>query len=150
MRPEQIGHVTVLKGEKAIQRYGEAGANGVVEITTKDGPAPEGASFQKVFTKTEQMPAFPGGTDAWRQHLMRNLQYPVKAQENGTQGAVKVQFIVDTEGNISNVTALNDPGDGLAQEAIRIIKTGPRWEPAVQNGKKVVARTVQSITFRLE
>lgn len=150
MRPEQIGHVIVLRGEKAIQRYGEAGANGVVEITTKDGPAPASASFERVFTKAEQMPAFPGGSDGWRRYLQRNLQYPAQALDKGTQGAVQVQFIVDMEGNISDVKALNDPGDGLAQEAVRIIKSGPRWEPAVQNGHKVVARTVQTITFRLE
>jgi TonB family protein len=147
-----IDQATVLTGEEAIQRYGAAGANGVIELTTKEGPpAPAPAtSFTKVFTKVEQMPAFPGGRAAWLRHLERTLQYPAQAQEKGTQGAVQVQFIVDLEGNLSDIKALNDPGDGLAQEAVRIIKTGPRWEPAVQNGRKVVARTVQTITFKLE
>ena len=63
---------------------------------------------------------------------------------------MRVQFIVDKEGNISDVQALNDPGEGLAGEAVRIIKKGPKWKPAEQNGRKVIYRNIQSITFRLE
>lgn len=106
--------------------------------------------YDKVFTKVENPAEFPGGPDAWRRYLERNLQYPEQAQENGTQGVVRVQFIVDKEGNISEVQALNDPGDGLAEEAVRIIKRGPKWTPAEQNGRKVIYRHIQAITFRLE
>jgi TonB family protein len=144
--PDDIASVNVLKGENAVAKYGAEASDGAIEIVTKS----YAAANDKLFVKTEQMPAFPGGSDSWRRHLERNLQYPNKAQENGTMGAVKVQFVVDTEGNISDVKAVNDPGDGLAEEAVRIIKTGPKWEPAVQNGHKVTARTFQTITFRLE
>jgi protein TonB len=106
--------------------------------------------YDKVFTKVENPAEFPGGADAWRRYLERNLNYPESAQENGTQGVVKVQFVVDKEGNISEVQSLNDPGDGLAEEAVRIIKKGPKWKPAEQNGRKVIYRHIQSITFRLE
>lgn len=106
--------------------------------------------YDKVFTKVENPAEFPGGQDAWRRYLERNLQYPDAAQENGTQGVVRVQFVVDREGNISEVTALNNPGDGLAEEAVRIIKKGPKWKPAEQNGRKVIYRHIQAITFRLE
>jgi protein TonB len=106
--------------------------------------------YDKVFTKVENPAEFPGGPDAWRRYLERNLQYPDNAQENGTQGVVRVQFIVDKEGNISEVQALNDPGDNLAEEAVRIIKKGPKWTPAEQNGRKVIYRHIQAITFRLE
>jgi protein TonB len=57
---------------------------------------------------------------------------------------------VDREGNISEVQSLNDPGDGLAEEAVRIIKKGPKWKPAEQNGRKVIYRHIQAVTFRLE
>jgi protein TonB len=106
--------------------------------------------YDKVFTKVENPAEFPGGADAWRRYLERNLNYPESAQENGTQGVVKVQCVVDKEGNISEVQSLNDPGDGLAEEAVRIIKKGPKWKPAEQNGRKVIYRHIQSITFRLE
>lgn len=106
--------------------------------------------YDKVFTKVENPAEFPGGQSEWTRYLQKNLRYPDEAIDNGTQGVVRVQFIVDKEGNISEVTALNNPGDGLAEEAVRIIKRGPKWKPAEQNGRKVVYRHIQAITFRLE
>jgi len=104
---------------------------------------------RKVFTKVENPAEFPGGSGEWTRYLQKNLHYPDQAIENGTQDVVRVQFIVDTDGNISEVQALNDPGDGLAEEAVRIIKKGPRWRPGEQNGRKVICRHMQAITFRL-
>jgi len=106
--------------------------------------------YEKVFTKVENPAEFPGGQSEWTRYLNKNLRYPDDAIDNGTQGVVRVQFIVDKEGNISEVQALNDPGDGLADEAVRIIKKGPKWRPAEQNGRKVIYRHIQSITFKLE
>lgn len=106
--------------------------------------------YDKIFTKVENEAEFPGGPEAWKRYLERNMNYPESAMENGTQGVVRVQFIVDKEGNISEVQAVNSPGDGLAEEAVRIIKRGPKWKPAEQNGRKVISRKIQSITFRLE
>ncbi|HSC53948.1 MAG TPA: TonB family protein [Phnomibacter sp.] len=125
-------------------------ANGPKEIVVVGYGKTQAPKNDKVFTATEQAPLFPGGHEAWRKYLERNISYPYQAQNNGTQGAVNVQFTVDTEGNISDVKALNDPGNGLAEEAVRLIKKGPNWVPAEQNGKKVAARTTQLITFRLE
>jgi protein TonB len=106
--------------------------------------------YEKVFTKVENPAEFPGGTGEWARYLQKNLRYPDGAIDNGTQGVVRVQFIVDKEGNISEVQSLNDPGDGLAEEAVRIIKKGPKWKPAEQNGRKVIYRHIQAVTFRLE
>lgn len=140
--PDQIGSINVLKDGTAVAKYGAEAENGVIEIYSKASGA--------VFSETETPPSFPGNYDSWRKHLERNLQYPKDAQDKGIQGKVVVQFVVDTEGNLSDIYAMNDPGGGLAQEAVRIIKSGPKWVPAVQNGQKVVARTSQTITFRLE
>lgn len=106
--------------------------------------------YNKVFTKVENPAEFPGGQGEWTRYLQKNLRYPDNAIDNGTQGVVRVQFVVDREGNISEVQALNDPGDGLSDEAVRIIKKGPKWKPAEQNGRKVIYRHIQAITFRLE
>jgi protein TonB len=122
-----------------------------VEKGTGDAVAPKDTEdYDKIFTKVENPAEFPGGLDGWRRYLERNLNYPESAQDNGTQGVVRVQFIVDRDGNISEVQSLNDPGDGLADEAVRIIKKGPKWKPAEQNGRKVVYRHIQSITFQLQ
>lgn len=94
---------------------------------------------------------FPGGPDAWRRFLEKNLNTETPI-ENGAAPArytVIVSFIVDKEGNISEVKAENDPGYGTAAEAIRVIKRGPKWQPAVQNGRNVVYRQRQSITFEV-
>lgn len=112
--------------------------------------APQKEDWETVFVKVEMEAQFPGGADAWRRYLERNMRYPESAQDNGTQGMVKVQFLIDREGNISEVQALNNPGDGIAEEAVRIIASGPKWIPAEQNNRKVKYRQVQSISFRLE
>ena len=62
---------------------------------------------------------------------------------------VTVSFLVDKNGNISQVQALNDPGYGCAQEAVRVIQKGPKWTPAIQNGRNVIYRQKQSITFQV-
>ena len=103
------------------------------------------STFKKVETPAE----FPGGPKGWRKYLEQNLEYPKKAYKKKIQGAVRVQFIVKPDGTVSEVQALNDPGGGLAEEAVRIIESGPKWKPATQNGKKVIYRHIQSITFKL-
>jgi periplasmic protein TonB len=105
--------------------------------------------YDITFTKVEDPATFPGGMDGWRRHLERNLHYPEAAIDNETQGVVKVQMVVDKFGKITEVVALNDPGNGLAEEAVRVIKQGPNWVPAEQNGVKVAYRFVQAITFQM-
>lgn len=102
-----------------------------------------------IFTKVDKPAAFEGGAEGWTKYLMENLRYPNKAIRKNIQGIVRIQFVVDREGNVKEVAALNDPGGGLAEEALRIIKNGPRWVPAEQNGRKVIYRHIQAITFRL-
>jgi TonB family protein len=104
----------------------------------------------KVFTKVDKPAEFPGGQEGWRAHLEKNLRYPKKAVRRQTQGVVRVQFVVDTTGLVKDVVAMNDPGDGLAEEAVRVIETGGRWVPAEQKGKKVIYRHIQAITFLLQ
>jgi len=94
--------------------------------------------------------SFPGGVKEWIRYLQKNLRYPEEAIESGAGGSITVQFIVDREGNISEVKALTDLGYGLADEAIRIIKRGPKWIPAEQGGRKVKYRHHQRITFELQ
>ncbi len=102
-----------------------------------------------VFLKTEKPAEFPGGVEGWRTYLETNLRYPEQAQLKGIQGIVRIQFIVEKDGTITEVVALNNPGGGLAEEALRIFKNGPKWVPAEQNGRKVRYRHIQNITFRL-
>lgn len=99
-----------------------------------------------------QIPAeFLGGLQGWTRYLEKNLNSDIPI-ENGappSQYTVIVTFIVDKEGKVSDVKAENDPGYGTKEEAIRVIKRGPNWIPANQNGKLVVYRHKQAITFRV-
>lgn len=124
-----------------------------VEQSTGQVEAPKAKEedYDKEF-KTVQIEAkFPGGQGAWTKYLERNLNSNVPV-DNGAPPAnytVVVSFLVDKSGNISEVQALNDPGYGTAQEAVRVIKKGPAWTPAVQNGRNVIYRQKQSITFQV-
>lgn len=103
----------------------------------------------KVFEKVEIEAAFPGGESAWRKYLERNLNANTPVDNGAPEGSytVWVQFIVDKEGNISDVKPLTSHGYGMEDEAVKIIKKGPKWTPAQQNGRQVKAYRKQPITF---
>ena len=119
---------------------------GVVEAPKKDEE-----DYDKTFTKVEIESSFPGGAAAWLRYLNKNLRYPDDAVNNEIQGTVVVQFIVDKEGNVSDVQAISGPENGgLREEAVRVIKKSGKWTPAVQNGRQVKSYKKQPIVFRLE
>lgn len=117
-----------------------------------EAPKAQEEDYDKEF-KTVQIEAkFQGGPAAWQKYLERNLNSNVPV-DNGappTRYTVVVSFLVDKNGNISEVKAENDPGYGTAEEAVRVIKKGPAWTPAVQNGRNVIYRQRQSITFQVD
>ena len=103
----------------------------------------------KIFEKVEIEAAFPGGESAWRKYLERNLNANTPVDNGAPEGSytVWVQFIVDKEGKISDVKAISNHGHGMEEEAIKVIKKGPDWVPAIQNGRQVKAYRKQPITF---
>jgi periplasmic protein TonB len=116
---------------------------GVVEQPKKDEE-----DYDKTFTKVEIESEYPGGASAWARFLNKSLQYPQEAQDNEIQGTVMVKFIVDKEGNVSDVEAVSGPKE-LHAEAIRVIKKSGKWTPAVQNGRQVKSYKSQPIKFQL-
>ena len=119
---------------------------GVVEAPKKDEE-----DYDKTFTKVEIESEYPGGAAAWLRYLNKNFRYPDDAVNNEIQGTVVVQFIVDKEGNVSDVAAISGPENGgLREEAIRVIKKSGKWTPAVQNGRQVKSYKKQPIVFKLE
>lgn len=105
--------------------------------------------WDKTFTKVEIESEYPGGMAAWQRYLNKSLRYPQDAIDNEIQGTVVVQFVVDKEGNVSNVEAISGPNE-LRDEAIRVIKKSGKWTPAVQNGRQVKSYKKQPIVFRLQ
>ena len=103
-----------------------------------------------VFEVVETMPEFPnGGMGAMMEFLSKNIRYPVNAQKNGTQGRVTVQFIVNTDGSISNIGILREVDPELDGEAVRVISAMPKWKPGTQGGKPVRVKYTVPVMFRL-
>ena len=103
-----------------------------------------------VYDVIEEMPQYPGGPSGLFQFLSQNIKYPVVAEENGVQGRVIVTFIVEKDGSISNVTIVKSVDPSLDKEAIRVIKSMPKWIPGKQKGAPVRVKYTVPVTFRLQ
>ncbi len=131
------------KDEGIVAPPVEAKGTGVVAAPKQE------EDYDKVFTVVQIPAEFPGGIAGWTKYLERTLNRDLPVENGAPSGkyTVYVAFTVDKNGNISDVQAENDPGYGTKDEAVRVIKRGPAWKPAVQNGRNVIYRHKQGITF---
>lgn len=156
---EKFDEKQEVKEQEEITNVGKIDQEGIkdpevvnppkVEEETKVVEAPKEDPNQ-VFTKVEVEAQFPGGEGKWNQYVQREVEKNIDdLVDDGQAGTCEVQFIVDKEGNVSNVEALTMKGSKLAEVAVNAIKRGPKWIPAIQNGRQVKAWRRQKITFRL-
>ena len=110
----------------------------------------EEEATEEIFVVVEQQPEFPGGMTALMKFLGDNIKYPVIAQENGIQGRVITNFVVERDGSISDVQVVRGQDPSLDKEAVRVIKTMPNWKPGEQRGKTVRVRFTLPVVFRLQ
>lgn len=103
----------------------------------------------QIFTVVESMPDFPGGDEARIRYLNENIKYPQMARESGIQGRVFVTFVVEKDGSVTDVRVLRGIGGGCDEEAIRVIKNMPKWDPGKQRGKPVRVQFNMPILFKL-
>jgi len=152
---EEIKEVEKLEDTK-IGTFNQEGAKDEglvappVEKSTGVVEAPKvEEDYDKVFTVVQIPAEFPGGLPAWSRYLERNLNREIPVENGAPPGryTVVVAFTVSKTGAISDVAAENDPGYGTKAEAIRVITKGPSWKPAVQNGRNVIYRHKQAVTF---
>ncbi len=106
--------------------------------------------MDNIFVVVEKDPEFPGGMEALYKFLNENLQYPKQAMENNISGKVYVTFVVEKDGSISNIRVLRDIGGGCGDEAVRIIKSMPKWIPGEQRNKPVRVQFTLPIQFQLQ
>ena len=104
----------------------------------------------KVFDVVEQMPSFPGGDAELMKYLSTHIKYPVVAEENGIQGRVIATFVVERDGSISDVKVIKSVDPSLDKEAIRVLKSMPKWIPGKQNGSAVRVKYTVPVTFKLQ
>ncbi|MEQ1796359.1 MAG: energy transducer TonB [Lacibacter sp.] len=156
---EKFEEKNEVKEQEEITNVGKIDQEGIkdpevvnppkVEQETKVVEAPKEDENQ-VFTKVEVEAQFPGGEGKWNQFVQREVERHIDdLTDDGQAGTCEVQFIVDKEGNVSNVEALTMKGSVLARIAQDAIRKGPKWIPAIQNGRQVKAWRRQKITFRL-
>ena len=102
-----------------------------------------------LFSVVEVMPQYPGGQIAMLKYLMENIKYPEQAMKEGIQGRVTVRFIVEKDGSISDVKPILSVHPLLNKEAVRVVKSMPKWSPGKQNGKPVRVRFNVPVMFKL-
>jgi protein TonB len=128
----------------------EADDNTVVNVAPIVQQKEEQTEEQPVFFIVEDMPEFPGGDLALRKYIANAIKYPVIAQENGIQGKVYVNFVVNTDGSVTNAKIARGVDPSLDKEALRVINSLPKWKPGKQRGKPVRVSFTVPINFVLQ
>ena len=172
LQADSIAYVTVLKGASATALYGRKGRGGAIQIETKKRAE---ETQQEIFVTAEEMPRFPGGSAAFDQYVAHHVHYPKTAAENGVEGTVKVQFIVEKDGRITHVQAIDSPlGEAdavvnaygasdkhpsqeevdeghraLREAAEELYREMPPFEPGRQNGIPVRVQMTRAVNFYL-
>ena len=110
----------------------------------------EEVTEQEIFQIVEEMPAYPGGDQKLMEYVAKNIKYPQIARETGIQGRVFVGFVVEPDGSVSNVKVLRGIGGGCDEEAMRVVKSMPKWKPGKQRGKAVRVSYMLPVNFKLQ
>lgn len=111
----------------------------------------EASSDDEPFLIAEDMPKFEGGDlMKFRSWVQSKVSYPTIATENGIQGRVTLQFVIEKDGSLSNITVLQNPDRSLTEEAIRVLKTSPKWTPGKQRNLPVRVKYTLPVDFRLQ
>ena len=136
---------------ESIEVTSEDNPEEIVEIAppveVKEDEEPEDVIFYVV----ESMPEFPGGQQAMYKYIGENLKYPVIAQENGIQGKVICQFTINKDGSLVDIEVVRSAGDAsLDKEAMRVIKSMPKWKPGKQRNQPVRVKFTLPVTFKLQ
>lgn len=135
----------VKEAEKLVQVvHHEEPPKPVIE-EKKEEPKPD-----KIFTAVEQQAQFPGGQAALMKWLNSNLRYPERAQQNDIQGRVIVKFVVNADGSIEQASVVKGVDKDLDNEAIRVVKRMPKWQPGKNNGVAVRSYFTLPVTFKLQ
>jgi protein TonB len=104
---------------------------------------------QEIFVFVEEQPEFPGGEEALMNYLASNLRYPEQARELDIQGTVFIEFVVEKDGSVTNVVVKRGIGGGCDEEAVRVVKSMPKWKPGKQRGKPVRVSYTLPVRFHL-
>lgn len=113
-------------------------------------PAPKGEEADTIFEVVETSPTPAGGMEQWNVYLQKNLKYPNQAKRMGVEGTVYISFVVNTDGSIQDVGILRGIGGGCDEEAMRVVRMAPNWNPGKQRGRAVRVKMSLPIRFKLQ
>ncbi|WP_460694696.1 energy transducer TonB [Mucilaginibacter puniceus] len=103
----------------------------------------------QVFTVLETQPTFPGGIKNFLQYIANNVKYPAEDRKNNLQGKVIVQFVIETNGSLTDIKAIRSPSNTMSEEAVRVVSSSPKWIPGMQGGSFVRSQFTVPINFTL-
>ena len=174
LNPDNIESINVLKDEAALNKYGDKGKNGVIEIKLKPTTAKKKSmapthtsSGEKIFKVVDQMPLFPGCDAAagysedlrncankkMLEFIYQNVKYPETARKEGIEGTIVIRFLVEKDGTINDAEIVRNVGGGTGEEALRVVNLmrdmDTKWIPGQQDGKKVNVNFNLPVKFKL-
>lgn len=149
---EEIPDVEVLEEIDAGVKTVEGSKDAPLDLGDIDGTSEVVAEVveEKPYTYVEQMPTFPGGETEMLKYLGKNIRYPAAAQRAGVEGLVVLSFVVSKTGEISEIQVIKNLGAGTDEEAMRVVKTMPKWTPGKQNGRAVPVRYTLPVRFTIK
>ena len=151
--PKQTTQLEIVQDDVEvddIEINAEVEQNEVIEEYVAPEVVEEEVVEQEIFKIVEEMPAFPGGEAKLMEYVAKNVKYPQIARETGVQGRVYVNFVVEPDGSVSNVSVLRGIGGGCDEEAVRVVKNMPKWKPGKQRGKAVRVSYMLPVNFKLQ
>lgn len=155
MTDEPVQEITTTEDLKAanpgsVTAEGTGGSLLSIQGEGDGGSAVIEEPKEQIFTIVEKMPEFPGGEAALAKYLQNNIQYPERAKSMNIEGKVYLSFLIDEYGKVSNVEKKRGIGGGCDEEAIRVVKNMPRWNPGKQGGRPVKVQFNLPIEFSLK
>jgi protein TonB len=155
VRDEEPPTVEELKtadpGPKTVA--GDPNATIQIDVPVGEGPKDQEvteADPNEIFNAVQVSPVPEGGIEEFYKFLGRNYKYPAQARRQGVSGRVMVQFVVERDGSLTDITVVRDLGMGTGEEAIRVLQNSPKWSPGIQNGKPVRVRFTLPIALDLK
>lgn len=151
--PKQTTQLEIVEDDvevEDIEINAEVDQTEVIEEYVPVEVEEEEVQEQEIFQIVEEMPAYPGGDAKLMEFVAKNIKYPQIARETGIQGRVFVGFVVETDGSVSNVKVLRGIGGGCDEEAVRVVKSMPKWKAGKQRGKAVRVSYMLPVNFKLQ
>ena len=151
--PKQTTQIQVVEDDVEVEDVeinAEVDQNEVIEEYVPVEVEEEEVVEAEIFTVVEEMPEFPGGMAKLAEYLAKNIKYPQLARESGIQGRVFINFVVENDGSVTNVKVMRSLGGGCDEEAMRVVKSMPKWKPGKQRGKPVRVSYNLPVNFKLQ